>query len=300
MIAVAGTVSPALEREVSRAFGLDHVYVINDVVAAWAVGTLCEPGIAVISGTGSHVFGVNAAGASWRTGGWGHVLGDEGSGYWLGLHGLKAALAYRDASGPETVLLEEALVEYSLDAIEDLPTPFYGKPLTKDEVARFAIRVERAADGGDEVAAGLFEQAGRDLAVQIRAVVDSLELGSEPFVIAEVGSVLHGSAILRERFEEHVSGVRAARSVRPSPASADRGLASPRRSGRGAGGELRPRPLPRDARRRRAGTRVGVTTRRRTEPRACAADGLRDADRKPRGRDAARACCARGCRPRPL
>ncbi len=205
VIAVAGTVSPTLEREVSQAFGLDHVYVINDVVAAWAVGTLCEPGIAVISGTGSHVFGVNAAGASWRTGGWGHVLGDEGSGYWLGLHGLKAALAYRDASGPETVLLEEALVEYSLDAIEDLPTPFYGKPLTKDEVARFAIRVERAADGGDEMAAGLFEQAGRDLAVQVRAVVDSLELGSEPFVIAEVGSVLHGSAILRERFEEHVS-----------------------------------------------------------------------------------------------
>jgi N-acetylglucosamine kinase-like BadF-type ATPase len=118
---------------------------------------------------------------------------------------MKAALAYRDASGPETMLLEEALAEYPLEAIEDLPTIFYGKPLTKDEVARFAIRVERAADAGDEVAAGLFDQAGRDLAVQIRAVVDSLGLGSEPFVVAQVGSVLHGSAILRERLEEHVT-----------------------------------------------------------------------------------------------
>jgi N-acetylglucosamine kinase-like BadF-type ATPase len=205
VLAVAGTVPPTLERDVSRAFGLDHLYVINDVVAAWAVGTLCEPGIAVISGTGSHVFGVNAAGASWRTGGWGHVLGDEGSGYWLGLHGLKAALSYRDASGPATVLLEDALAEYELDAIENLPTLFYGKPLTKDEVARFTIRVERAAEDGDEVAARLFEQAGSDLAVQIRAAVDSLGLGPEPFVVALVGSVAHGSAILRERLEEHVT-----------------------------------------------------------------------------------------------
>jgi N-acetylglucosamine kinase-like BadF-type ATPase len=205
VIAVAGSVSPELERDVAAAFGLAHVYVINDVVAAWAVGTLCEPGIAVISGTGSHVFGVNAAGESWRTGGWGHVLGDEGSGYWLGLHGLKAALSYRDASGPETALLEAAVAEYELDAIEDLPTLFYGKPLTKDEVARFAIHVEHAAEDGDGVAARLFEQAGRDLAVQIGAVVDSLGLGSEPFLIAQVGSVLQGSANLRRELERHVS-----------------------------------------------------------------------------------------------
>jgi N-acetylglucosamine kinase-like BadF-type ATPase len=151
------------------------------------------------------VFGVDAAGRSWRTGGWGHVLGDEGSGYWLGLHGLKAALGYRDASGPPTVLLDAALVEYELEAIEDLPGLFYGKPLTKDEVARFAVRVEQAAVGGDEVARVLFEQAGRDLAVQIRAVADSLALASEPFVVALVGSVLHGSAILRRELERNVS-----------------------------------------------------------------------------------------------
>lgn len=205
VIAVAGTVSPELEREVAERFALVHPYVINDVVAAWAVGTLCRPGIAVISGTGSHVFGVDAAGRSWRTGGWGHVLGDEGSGYWLGLQGLKAALSYRDASGLPTVLLDAALAEYELDAIEDLPTVFYGKPLTKDEVARFAVRVERAAVAGDDVARRLFEQAGRDLAVQIRAVADSLGLCSETFVVALVGSVLHGSAILRRELERNVS-----------------------------------------------------------------------------------------------
>ena len=79
---------------------------------------------------------------------------------WLGLHGLKAALSYRDGSGPPTVLLDAAVDHYDLVAIEDLPEVFYGKPLTKDEVARFAIQVEHAAHAGDLVSIGLFEQAG--------------------------------------------------------------------------------------------------------------------------------------------
>ena len=89
VIGLAGTPSDELAHSVQADFGLGAWYFVNDVIAAWASGTWLEPGVAVISGTGSHVFGVNAAGASWRTGGWGHILGDEGSGFWLGLHGMK-------------------------------------------------------------------------------------------------------------------------------------------------------------------------------------------------------------------
>ena len=63
----------------------DDWIVVNDVVGAWAVATGAGPGVAVISGTGSNVFGVGPRGRSWRAGGWGHLLGDEGSGHWLGL-----------------------------------------------------------------------------------------------------------------------------------------------------------------------------------------------------------------------
>ena len=70
--------------------------VVNDVVGAWASGSLASAGIVAISGTGSNVFGVNAAGDSWRCGGWGHILGDEGSGYWIGLGAIRAALAHRN------------------------------------------------------------------------------------------------------------------------------------------------------------------------------------------------------------
>jgi len=120
VVGLAGTPSEEIAQSVQAEFSPGAWYFVNDVIPAWASGTWLEPGVAAISGTGSHVFGVNGAGESWRTGGWGHVLGDEGSGYWLGRHGMKAALHYRDGSGPETALLDAAVAFYRLDAIEDL------------------------------------------------------------------------------------------------------------------------------------------------------------------------------------
>ena len=76
------------------------------------------PGVAAIAGTGSNVFGVGAEGRSWRTGGWGHLLGDEGSGYWLGVESIRAALRDRDGSGPPTGLGEVACAFFECDDVE--------------------------------------------------------------------------------------------------------------------------------------------------------------------------------------
>src|SRR5204862_1460949 len=73
VVGLAGTPSDELAGLVRAEFPLGACYFVNDVIAAWASGTWLAPGVAVISGTGSHVFGVNAAGESWRTGGWGHI-----------------------------------------------------------------------------------------------------------------------------------------------------------------------------------------------------------------------------------
>jgi glucosamine kinase len=204
VVAVAGTITQTLGPQLEERFDFDFLHLINDVVAAWAVGTRAAPGVATIAGTGSHVFGVGPEGRPWRTGGWGHILGDEGSAYWLGLGGLKAALSYRDGSGPPTRLLADALEAYSLVAIEDLPALFYGKPLTKAEVARFATEVAEAATEGDEVALDLFDRAGRDLANQVHAVVSNTGLGPEPFVVALIGSVFKAGRLIRDSFESSV------------------------------------------------------------------------------------------------
>ena len=204
---LAGTVPEEMERRLEQTFSLRAAYFVNDVVTAWASGTWLEPGVGVISGTGSHVFGVNAAGESWRTGGWGHVLDDEGSGYWLGLEGMKAALHYRDASGPPTTLLDAAVRFYELEAIEELQELVYNKPLTKAEIAAFAREVATEAEAGDAPARSLIERGANDLAAQVRAPVSVLGLGAdgEAFPIALIGSVFVRVCLFRELFERAVN-----------------------------------------------------------------------------------------------
>ena len=215
VLALAGTSTGDARLEAARTFGLRSAQAVNDVVAAWAAGTAARPGIAAISGTGSHVFGVDERGETWKAGGWGHVLGDEGSGYWIGLNALKAALTYRDGSGPATSLLGATCDEYQLERIELLPDLVYGKPLTKSEVAALAARVAREAEAGDEVARKLFERAAQDLARQVAAVVTNLDFGDEPFPVATVGGTFRAGAVLLEPFTRAV--LEAAPRAEPRP-----------------------------------------------------------------------------------
>ncbi len=101
------------------------------------------PGVAAIAGTGSNVFGVGGEGAqtrAWRAGGWGHLLGDEGSGYWLGVQSIKAALRDREASGPPTALSDAVPAFFGEPSIEAVAARVYSKPLTKGEIARSRSR----------------------------------------------------------------------------------------------------------------------------------------------------------------
>ena len=96
-------------------------------------------GVAVIAGTGSNVFGVGPEGP-WRAGGWGHLLGDEGGAIWLGVQSIKAALRQREASGPPTALTAALVEFFEVPSVEALASLVYSKPLTKSEIAAFAVR----------------------------------------------------------------------------------------------------------------------------------------------------------------
>jgi glucosamine kinase len=186
VLAVAGTDTDAVAAHVRERCPASWM-VVNDVVGAWAAATDARPGVGVISGTGSNVFGVGADGHAWRAGGWGHVLGDEGSGYWLAVQSIKAALADRDGSGPETSLSGAASSFFGVDSVEALATLVYAKSLAKGEIAAFAIETARLAHTGDEVAKGLYARAAGELARQIAAVVERTHLTSE-FPVGLIGS----------------------------------------------------------------------------------------------------------------
>ncbi len=197
VVAVAGTDTDALARHVHGARSEDWI-VINDVVGAWATATGARPGVGAISGTGSNVFGVGPDGRAWRVGGWGHLLGDEGSGYWLGIGSIHAALADRDGSGPLTALSDAAVRFFGVDRVEALAPLVYSKPMSKDEIARFAVETCRCADAGDAVARALYERGAAELAKQIATVVERTRLGAdgEPFPVGLIGSSYRAGAVL--------------------------------------------------------------------------------------------------------
>jgi N-acetylglucosamine kinase-like BadF-type ATPase len=178
VLGIAGTDTEDVERNVLAA-RTEAWIVVNDVVAAWATATNVGPGVAAIAGTGSNVFGVNLDGGetrAWRAGGWGHLLGDEGSGYWLGVQSIKAALRDREASGPATAITDVAPAFFGVASIDAVAAAVYSKPLTKGEIAAFAIETARLAEQGDVVACELYERGARELGEQVAAVIEQTGL----------------------------------------------------------------------------------------------------------------------------
>jgi len=197
VLAIAGTDTEDLAHNV-RAARTDAWIVVNDVVAAWATATGGGPGVAAIAGTGSNVFGVNGQGAdarAWRAGGWGHLLGDEGSGYWLGVESIKAALRDREASGPPTALSDAVVAFFGEPSVEAVAASVYSTPLTKGQIAAFAIETAACAERGDAVALALFLRGAQELGGQVAAVIREIGLaGDSPPVPAEFPVGLIGSA----------------------------------------------------------------------------------------------------------
>jgi glucosamine kinase len=190
VLAVAGTDTGTVARHVREARSEDWI-VVNDVVAAWATATGARPGVGAISGTGSNVFGVGPEDRPWRAGGWGHILGDEGSGYWLGIESIKAALHDRDGTGPQTGLSDAVSEFFGADEVEQVAARVYSEPLTKREIAAFAPQVAKLATAGDAVARGLYERGAAELGHQIAVVIAKTGLGEDGsgFPVGLIGGV---------------------------------------------------------------------------------------------------------------
>jgi N-acetylglucosamine kinase-like BadF-type ATPase len=213
VLAIAGTDTQDVARNV-RAARTDAWLVVNDVVGAWATATGGGPGVAAIAGTGSNVFGVGADARAWRAGGWGHTLGDEGSGYWLGVQSIKAALRDREASGPATALSDALPAFFGEPSVEAVAARVYSKPLTKGEIAAFAIETAKLAERGDAVARELYERGARELGEQIAAVIRQTGLaepsgdgdgdGGQEFPVGLIGSAFKAGRVFVQPLSETI------------------------------------------------------------------------------------------------
>lgn len=149
--------------------------IVNDAVVAIMAVLGRLHGILVISGTGSICLGYNEeTGKTIRCGGWGHLLADEGSGYSIGLAGLKAVLHQFDGRGETSVLHDKVLDELRLQAPTDLIGWTYMQGNGKTEIAALARLVQEAAEAGDAVAIRILEEQADALLTLIPPVLERL------------------------------------------------------------------------------------------------------------------------------
>jgi N-acetylglucosamine kinase-like BadF-type ATPase len=203
-LGIAGVVS-ARDRAIvhEMALSLDlapagQVGVDHDCRIALAGGLGGRPGVVLIAGTGSSCFGMNLAGDRWLVGGWGYLMGDDGSSYWLGVQALRATIASYDGRIGETIIARHVLQSLGITAIEDIMHRVYVEGLSRMQIAALAPIVTEAAQHGDEIAAALIAQSVNTLAEWIRVTIHKLGMNDSMPLVTLVGGLVRSGQIIDE------------------------------------------------------------------------------------------------------
>ena len=168
-----------------------RILVVNDALIALQAGIGDGAGIVIVSGTGSIAYGRNDRGEASRAGGWGYVLGDEGSGYWIGRLALRAVVRHADGRGRVTSLTPRLLTHFGVQRATELIHKVFHDELTPRSIAAVAKYVQHARDEGDAVSAGILNHAADELMAAATAVMTRLELADQPFAFILAGGMFH-------------------------------------------------------------------------------------------------------------
>ena len=187
------------EAILARILRAKTLIVTTDAVIALSGATETGQGIIVIAGTGSIAFGRNTENRTARAGGWGYVFGDEGGGFDIVRHTLRAALRMEEGWGPPTALRQALLhATASRDANHALHR-FYADDWPRARIAALAPLVEAAAAEGDAVALKILRNAAQELALLAAAVRSQLWNPGELVEVAHIGGAFRSPPLL-ERF----------------------------------------------------------------------------------------------------
>ena len=130
-------------------------------------------GAVALSGTGSDAFFLQDGTLRTAVGGWGPLLGDEGSGYDIGLNAIKAAIYSYDGRKEKSVLYDLVMEKWGLSNLWGIVTHLAGNPDARHEVASAATLCAKAAHAGDKTALRIYERAALDMSLQTRTVIEA-------------------------------------------------------------------------------------------------------------------------------
>ncbi|WP_270164477.1 N-acetylglucosamine kinase [Paenibacillus sp. SYP-B4298] len=162
-------------------------------------------GIILIAGTGSICFGVNEQGRQHRTGGFGHLIDDEGSGYYIGRELLSILVQAEDGRLTDTILPALVYEQLGLSSVQEVIGFVYDPRTTKKDIAKLAPIMTAACQSGDVQALALAERCAASLFKLVVPVMERLELYEHPIAIA--GSVLQQSRVVQAALERMLANI---------------------------------------------------------------------------------------------
>jgi len=167
-----------------------EIVVESDAMAALASGAYGGPGVAVIAGTGSVAVGIGSDGVRVFRGGWGPTLGDEGSGYWIGLSALRVIARADDGVEPPTALTSLLCAALHVDSVREMFDPVYSGRADRGAIAALTPVVTKAAQAGDVAAGAIVDAAVEHLTAMIAATASAVRLHGEHRRVVLSGGVL--------------------------------------------------------------------------------------------------------------
>lgn len=204
--------------------GARRTIVASDALTSLIGALGLRPGAVVAAGTGCIGFGTDLADTWNRVDGWGHILGDDGGGSWIGKKALQAALRAHDGRPGGSAELRDRLVE-RFGRPDDLTALLYSAPDRAGILASFAADTASAARGGDTVAAGIWSEAGVRIARCAAAALD----GVEP-VVAFVGGITASRDLFADALGDELERLRPGAEVVDAAGTALDGAATLARS----------------------------------------------------------------------
>ena len=188
-----------LEALLREAFQCE-VICLHDSELAHAAILEGKDGIITIAGTGSVSFG-RYNGKTAKTGGWGHVLGDEGSGYWIALEALKQMTVEQDSGMIPSVLSKKIMMHLDVTTVDEMKE--FVHVAGKYEIADIAPIVAELGRTGDRQALDILDRAGIELAFLTEKLYKKLEIKG-PCVIGLSGGILRHIDRVRDQFRLYV------------------------------------------------------------------------------------------------
>jgi N-acetylglucosamine kinase len=174
-----------------------RILIVNDALIALQAGIGGGAGIVIVAGTGSIAYGCDRDGKAARAGGWGYVLGDEGSGYWIGRLALRGIVREVDGRGQPTSLTPRVLAHFGVTRAEELLQTVYREDFKPATVAALAVHVQLAREEGDPVATAILDRGAKELVTAAASVTSQLGLAREEFTFVLAGGMFKAVPWLR-------------------------------------------------------------------------------------------------------